>query len=151
MGLRAGWWSWFGASHRLDIAAGQGWPLAMPTIINAVQWKLWLYGLVSGFIGGGATALTSSGIFSAAHQAGMDVPLLNIQSMGLLWLGGGIWTAAAYLAKSPLPAIDMEALKRQTYLAVESAKLSGDPEDVQAATTAIAKEQTAVAKADSPK
>lgn len=71
-----------------------------------LNWGLWLYGLVSGFIGGGAGAITSgfAGIytdpehFSPAHGFRHLFTL-----MGITFLFSGGMTTAAYLAKSPLP------------------------------------------------
>ena len=71
-----------------------------------LSWELWVYGLVSGFIGGGATAVVSAGGLAAAHGSGIDVPVLNLKAMGIIFLSSGITTALSYLAKSPLPPIN---------------------------------------------
>jgi len=67
---------------------------------------LWLYGLVSGFIGGGATALVSWLGMAGAKSVGVNVPDLNLQAVGIIFLSGGIMAAAAYLKQSPLPKIE---------------------------------------------
>ena len=71
-----------------------------------LNWGVWLYGIVGGFIGGGAGAIGSAfgGIvtdpdhFNPAH----GVRHLFIL-MGWTFVFSGAITAAAYLTKSPLP------------------------------------------------
>jgi hypothetical protein len=77
-----------------------------------LNWSAWLYGLVSGFVGGGAGSIgaafgglmTDPEHFSPAN--GMHHLLVL---MGWTFLVSGIVTAAAYLAKSPLPQPEPEA------------------------------------------
>jgi hypothetical protein len=66
----------------------------------------WLYGLVGGFIGGGATALISWLGMAAAKANGVDIPELNLKAYEIIFLSGGIMAAAAYLKQSPLPNIE---------------------------------------------
>lgn len=66
---------------------------------------LWLKSLVAAFICGGATALTAWGGMATAKAAGADVPELNWKAIGIIFLSSGIFNAAAYLKKSPLPGI----------------------------------------------
>jgi hypothetical protein len=67
--------------------------------------EAWLYGLFSGFIGGGATSGSAWLGMSAAHSAGVDVPSLNLKALGIIFLSAGVTSAMAYLAKSPLPQV----------------------------------------------
>lgn len=66
---------------------------------------VWFWGMIAALVGGGATSLTTWGGMAAAKQAGMDVPELNLQAIGVIFLSGAIWNTAAYLAKSPIPQI----------------------------------------------
>lgn len=71
----------------------------------ALDWRNWLYGLVSGIIGGAATAGTTwVGMVSAsaAGIAGIHTP--NLKELGIMMLVSGATFAFAYLKQSPLPA-----------------------------------------------
>ena len=71
-----------------------------------LAWQSWLYGLVSGFIGGGASAVVSAFVLP-----NLDPKDFNFGSglhrmlvaMGSFFLAHGLLVAAAFLAKSPLP------------------------------------------------
>lgn len=71
-----------------------------------LNWEAWLYGLISGFVGGGAGSIGTA--FGVMH---VDFDHFNPGSglhnllavMGYAFVSGGVITAAAYLAKSPLP------------------------------------------------
>ncbi len=67
--------------------------------------ETWLYGLLSGFIGGGATAALSAGSLAVAHSSGVDVPVLNLKAIGVVFVSAGVMTAMSYLSKSPLPPV----------------------------------------------
>lgn len=71
-----------------------------------LNWQPWLYGLVSGFIGGGAgsigTAFAAMKIDFEHFNPGTGFGHL-MRLMGWTFLFSGILTAAAYLTKSPLP------------------------------------------------
>lgn len=71
-----------------------------------LQWDRWAYSAVSGFISGGANAITSTGLFAAAQASGWDVQALNLREMGLIWLSAGVYQTAKYLTTNPLPAIE---------------------------------------------
>lgn len=74
------------------------------TIIKKMlDWKHWLYGLFGGFIGGGATAGVSWFGMLGAKAVGMDVPDLNFQALGVIFLSGGISSALLFLKQSPFP------------------------------------------------
>jgi hypothetical protein len=71
-----------------------------------VDWGHWLYGLVSGFIGGGAGAIgTGFGeiVLDPQHVAGAGGLHHVFALMGISFLFTGIITSAAYLKQSPLP------------------------------------------------
>lgn len=68
-----------------------------------LKWQNWLYGLFGGFIGGGASAITTATGLFAAKSVGIDVPVLNFKAAGIVFLSSGITAAAAYLVRSPLP------------------------------------------------
>lgn len=63
----------------------------------------WFYGLVSGFIGGGASTAGAWFGMIGAKQMGMDVPELHFTALVIMFLSGGITSALAYLKQSPLP------------------------------------------------
>jgi len=76
-----------------------------------LNWSAWAYGLVGGFIGGGAGSIGAAfGVMrvdfdhfnpgSGAHNL--------MAAMGWTFLFSGIITATAYLAKSPLPAQEVK-------------------------------------------
>lgn len=71
-----------------------------------LNWGAWIYGLLSGFIGGGASAVTASvvlpGLDSKDFNFGGGLNKL-LFAMGAFFLVHGILVAMAYLAKSPLP------------------------------------------------
>lgn len=71
--------------------------------------RLWLRSVASAFITGSAGAIGSFLGVSVAHEAGVDVPTLNLQALGIIALSSGLVGAAAYLRQSPLPPADDEA------------------------------------------
>jgi hypothetical protein len=72
-----------------------------------LNWGAWLYGLISGFIGGGASALTSSVVLPAVDSKDFNFSGGGFHNLlivaGTLFLVHGGMTSAAYLSKSPLP------------------------------------------------
>lgn len=73
-----------------------------------LKWGLWLYGLISGFIGGGAGAVTNSVVLTGIDNKDFNFGsgLHNLLfAMVASFLVHGIITAFAYLSKSPLPEI----------------------------------------------
>lgn len=68
--------------------------------------RIWLHGLGAAFVGGGASALTADQGLSLAARMGVDVPVLNLQALGIVFLSAGISSAAMYLKQSPLPPIE---------------------------------------------
>src|SRR6266849_2792224 len=72
-----------------------------------LNWGLWLYGLVSGFIGGGAGAISAgfAGIYTDPDHFNPAHGFKHLFTlMGITFVFSGAMTTAAYLAKSPLPA-----------------------------------------------
>lgn len=76
----------------------------MPSFVSMLKWQTWLYGLLSGFIGGGASAVTAWAGMAGAKGIGLDVHVLNWEEAGIVMLTSGFVSAMAYLSKSPLPA-----------------------------------------------
>jgi len=65
--------------------------------------KQWLQGLSAAIIGGGASAGQAWLGMSAAHSAGLAVPVLNWKSLGIIMLSAATTSMLAFLAKSPIP------------------------------------------------
>ena len=65
--------------------------------------RIWLHGLASAFIGGGASALTADQGLILAERLGLNVVTLNLTEVGVVFLSSGIVSAAMYLKQSPLP------------------------------------------------
>lgn len=63
----------------------------------------WLYGLMSGVIGGGANAAVSSLGVAVAGTVGIKVPLLDLKQIGVIFMSGAVISALFYLKQSPLP------------------------------------------------
>lgn len=76
-----------------------------------LNWSVWLYGLISGFIGGGASAVTSAIVMPNIDpqdfnfSTGMHKMLITMVSFFVVH---GVLVAMAYLAKSPLPAQELK-------------------------------------------
>lgn len=71
-----------------------------------LNWGVWLYGLVSGFIGGGASAVTSAIVMPAVDHADFNFSTglhKLLITMAAFFVVHGVLVAMAYLAKSPLP------------------------------------------------
>lgn len=77
----------------------------MPNFISLLSLRAWVYGLLSGFIGGGASAVTAWAGMAGAKGLGIDVHVLNFKEAGIVMLSSGFVTACSYLAKSPLPPV----------------------------------------------
>lgn len=67
----------------------------------------WAYGFLGGMIGGGASSLGAWLGLTAAKAVGIDVPTLNFKAMGVIFLSGLLSNGVAYLAKSPLPELQI--------------------------------------------
>ena len=78
---------------------------------------LWLRGLGASVIGGSAGAGGSWLGMAAAKSAGVDVPVLNLKSLGIILLSSALASLFMYLQKSPLPDIVTEetvTIKRES-------------------------------------
>jgi hypothetical protein len=74
-----------------------------------LDWRNWIYGLMSGFIGGAASAGLAALGAATASGLGMDVKSLDWKQFGIILLTSGMVSAFAFLKQSPLPAKDAEA------------------------------------------
>ncbi len=63
----------------------------------------WAHGLFAAFIGGGATAATAQSGIALAQTAGVEVHLMDLKTLGIVFVSSGIYSAMAYLKQSPLP------------------------------------------------
>jgi hypothetical protein len=80
-----------------------------------LRWDKWIYGLFSGFIGGGAAAVVSSGVaavlapdkFSPANDFKNFIVLA-----GTTFLANGLLNAFFFLKQSPLPPPDDDSKPR---------------------------------------
>jgi hypothetical protein len=71
-----------------------------------LRWDKWLYGVGSGFVGGGAAAVVSSvtAAMLAPDQFGPAKQLVNFITMaGTTFVANGLLSALFYLKQSPLP------------------------------------------------
>jgi len=92
-----------------------------------LNWGTWLYGLVSGFIGGGASAVTASIVLPAVDGKDFNFAtgLHNLALVaGALFIVHGGMTAAAYLAKSPLPSVETTVTVATTTQVGEAPKVT---------------------------
>jgi len=74
-----------------------------------LNWSAWLYGLIGGFVGGGAGAIGAAfgGLMTDPdHFNPSNGPHHILVLMGWTFLFSGAITAAAYLSKSPLPSVE---------------------------------------------
>lgn len=68
-----------------------------------LDWTGWAYGLFGAVIGGGSGAVTTWLGMIVAKQVGIDVPALNWNAIGVVFLTSGAVSFFAYLKQSPLP------------------------------------------------
>ena len=73
-----------------------------------LNWQAWIYGLGSGFIGGGAGSIGAGfgGIMTDPNDFTPAHPHHLLVLMGWTFLFSGVMTAMAYLKKSPLPDVE---------------------------------------------
>jgi hypothetical protein len=76
----------------------------------------WLYGLFSGFISGGATAIVSTFGVSAIDPGDVNLqhPAKFFAIMGVIFLVSGAISAANFLVKRPLPGVKQVTTMTQT-------------------------------------
>lgn len=68
---------------------------------KAMNWRNWLHGLGSAFIGGGANVIATMVIDPEDFNVQNGIP--KIMS---LWVASGITSAILYLKQSPLPVLE---------------------------------------------
>ncbi len=96
----------------------------MADILKGLNWGAWLYGLGSGFIGGGAGAVTSGVIVSAMDKSGQFV-LGGAESIKLMltcFVVNGIFSAFFYLKQHPLPDRELEENRKAAEAAAAQQK-----------------------------
>lgn len=73
------------------------------TIVTASDWREWLHGLVSGFIQGGAVAV-SGWVGTAVGSTVTDsIEAMDWKQAGVLFLTTGVLRVLQYLSTKPLP------------------------------------------------
>lgn len=77
---------------------------------NLTNLEVWLHGLIAAFVGGGASAVTTGIVAPAIAPQAFNFheqfsPLLQL--MGALFVVNGLMAAFAYLAKSPVPQLEI--------------------------------------------
>lgn len=70
-----------------------------------LKWETWLHGLIGGSIGGAANAGSAWLGLVVAKSSGLDVPTLNLKSLGVICGTSALLSAFLYLRQSPLPEI----------------------------------------------
>jgi hypothetical protein len=63
------------------------------------QLETWTYGLLNAAIMGGSTSVTAWFGMTAAKGVGMDVPVLNFKSLGVIFVSGAAVKFFAYLSQ----------------------------------------------------
>lgn len=93
------------------------------------EWGLWLYGLLSAFIGGGASALSAGTAVSMIDPEKFNLvhPGPLFLAMGITFLSSGLTPFFAYLKQHPLPAIVTVTQTQTTSLTVETTTEGAQP------------------------
>lgn len=65
--------------------------------------KHWLHGLGAAFIGGGATVIVSQTGLAMAQTVGVHSILMDLKTMGIVFVSSGVVATMNYLKQSPLP------------------------------------------------
>lgn len=97
---------------------------------SILRWQVWVYGLLSGFIGGGAGAVVSAfgaivlkpEVFNLSNQLGETGKL-----MAVTFFFHGALAAALFLQKSPLPSIVEEETTTVTTTATKTVTPVDEP------------------------
>lgn len=78
----------------------------MAHLLHNLDWENWVYGIVAGFIGGGAGAVVSGVVVSLQNPQDYSLahPKFYIL-VGSVFAANGLVTAAAFLKQNPLPKI----------------------------------------------
>lgn len=77
----------------------------MPISIGRLDWTLWLYGLITGFIAGGSGAVSAAFGLMVTDPAHYNIgqPLKIFEVMAWTFVLPGFIAAFAYLKQNPLP------------------------------------------------
>ena len=72
-----------------------------------IGWGVWVYGLIAGFVGGGAGAVSTgfANMFVDPDHFNLKHPRLVIESMLTMFVVSGFLSVFAYLKQSPLPSV----------------------------------------------
>ena len=93
----------------------------------ALDWRNWLYGLLSGSIGGMASTGAALLGMSAAKGVGMEIQIPHWKEMGIMMVSSGLAFAFAYLKQSPLPSIEQTTTTTATLTTVTTASAATPP------------------------
>lgn len=75
-------------------------------LLGTLDWGDWAYGLVSGFISGGSSAVTSGFVVSSYDKDHFQFgSSASLHLMGWVFLVSGLLAAFAFLRNKPLPAV----------------------------------------------
>jgi len=90
--------------------------MQLPLGFGQLDFGDWLYGLFSGFISGGATAIVSTFGVSAIDPGDVNLqhPSKFFAIMGVIYLVSGVISAANFLVKRPLPSVKQVETTVQT-------------------------------------
>ena len=85
---------------------------------DRLNWVPWLYGLISGFVGGGANAIVTgfSSVFLDSSTFNADHPGKLLTLVGVTFFFSGLFSAAMYLKQSPLPTLETTTTTETTTL-----------------------------------
>lgn len=75
-------------------------------ILGTLDWGDWAYGLISGFISGGSSAVTSGFVVSSYDQDHFKFgSSASLHLMGWVFVVAGLLSAFAFLRNKPLPGV----------------------------------------------
>lgn len=73
--------------------------------LRDLDWSDWFYALMNATIGGGAASVSGWLGTIAAHEIGINVPSVNLNTLWIYWLSGSATSLFFYLKQSPLPKV----------------------------------------------
>ncbi len=73
----------------------------------------WLHGVISAFIGGGATVVSAQSGLAMAQVVGIHAALMDLKTMVIVFFTSGFFSMMAYLKQSPLPPEDAYIVEAQ--------------------------------------
>lgn len=90
-------------------------------LTSNLDWSNWLYGLGAGFIGGGATAVTSGVTLNMVDSKDFNIYSSKFYVMvGSIFLVNGLMNMFMYLKQNPLPAHTTVTKMEQTTTAPDT-------------------------------